>query len=504
MNISISISTLADINTLLPALLKSVFNLDNGLAAHFYNNDIKKHFDQFKNSTYFLIEHPYVDRVHRDSYYHYFSTKKKNYNRDSIRISIFEGAITSTDFRSEDRINYLKKIYRGFIILRPTEPFFIGRSLISPEVLNQKNFEICTTTVSSSVNSIKLTVEGFPHSSQDSETISCAETTLWELMEYFSTRYSEYQSILPSKIIKTLNQVSSERQVPSKGLNIQQISFALREFGFGTKIYSRAQYGYAFENLLSCYIESGIPLIIAMENNNIGHALLCIGHEFPTNDQIDALVPTRFIEGPLANYYGNKNIVVYDYDDLNEKYVFIDDNHPVYQLAYLNSPANHYPALWQNCKITFFIAPLYPKVYLEAYEAKNFIYSFLVKSPIPLADNSNILIKFYLTSTRSFKSKLAVNSSFDDDIKNLILETVMPKFIWVAELSNKTLIKNKQADGLVILDATEANINYGKPLIVAIYQGNYITFAPDCLKLENFKLPLGKFDIYKNNLKSFV
>ena len=98
---------------------------------------------------------------------------------------------------------------------------------------------------------MKFEVKGFPHSSQDAETISCAETTLWALMEYFGNKYPEYRPVLPSDIIKTLKQVSSERQVPSKGLNIQQMSFALKEYGFGTRIYSRHQYGSSFENLLS-------------------------------------------------------------------------------------------------------------------------------------------------------------------------------------------------------------------------------------------------------------
>lgn len=51
---------------------------------------------------------------------------------------------------------------------------------------------------------VKLFIEGFPHSSQDSETITCAETTIWAAMEYFGTRYSDYKPVLPSTIIKTM------------------------------------------------------------------------------------------------------------------------------------------------------------------------------------------------------------------------------------------------------------------------------------------------------------
>ena len=394
----------------------------------------------------------------------------------------------------------------GFIVLRPTDPNLIGRSVISPNVLKNKNFEICVTNIRTTVNSIKLNVEGFPHSSQDSETISCAETTIWSLMEYFSNRYAEYKSQLPSEIIQTLNRVSSERQVPSKGLNIQQISYALREFGLGTKIYSRAEYGNIFENLLSCYVESGIPLVIAMQNSTIGHALLCIGHEPPTEDQIDNLQRKVFTNTRLRDKYNAKNIIVYDYNDINEKYVFIDDNHPVYQTNFLNSPSANYlpdPA-WNNCQITYFIAPLYTKVYLDAFMAQSYIYQFLITPWIDLTDNTEILVKIFLTSGRSFKDWLATNSSFNNDVKDLILETAIPKFIWIAELSTKALIKQNKGNGIIVLDATEANTLDNKPLIMASYKGNYIRFAPNSTKLEKFPLPLGDFSIYQNNLKSFI
>ncbi len=395
----------------------------------------------------------------------------------------------------------------GFIVLRPTEPNLIGRSTISPKILKTKHFEICTTNIRTTVNSIKLYIDGFPHSSQDAETISCAETTIWSLMEYFSNRYAEYKSELPSEIIQTLKRVSTERQIPSKGLDIQQISYVLREFGLGTKIYSKTEYGDMFENLLSCYIESGIPLVIAMQNNTIGHALLCIGHELPTSDQIDVLTNKNFTNPRLQGKYNSRNITVYDFNDLKEKYVFIDDNHPVYQTNFLESPsANYLPNYpgWANCKITYFIAPLYTKVYLEAFTAQNYIYQFLLTPRININDNSEILVKIFLTSNRSFKDWLATNNSFNHDVRDLILETAMPKFIWVAELSTKDLMKNRKANGIILLDATEANTMNNKPLIMASHKGNYISFAPNSTELQKFALPLGTFSVYQNNLKSFI
>ncbi len=130
-------------------------------------------------------------------------------------------------------------------------------------------------------------------------------------MEYFGNKYSDYKPVLPSKIIKTLNNVTTERQIPLKGLNISQMSFALRDYGFGTRIYSRDDYGQDFEWLISCYIESGLPVIIAMDNRpkgNIGHALLAIGHETIDNIKIDAITPLVVNDINLRGEITKKNI----------------------------------------------------------------------------------------------------------------------------------------------------------------------------------------------------
>jgi hypothetical protein len=41
--------------------------------------EIDHFIDRFFSNTHFLLEYPYVDRVYRDSYYNYFSSKHKSY-----------------------------------------------------------------------------------------------------------------------------------------------------------------------------------------------------------------------------------------------------------------------------------------------------------------------------------------------------------------------------------------------------------------------------------------
>jgi hypothetical protein len=176
---------------------------------------------------------------------------------------------------------------------------------------------------------------------------------------------------------------------------------------------------------------------------------------------------------------------------------------PSYCLADLETPALHYQnANWHNCEITFFIVPLYPKIYLEAYEAKKFIQLLLV-SAFDLKPNEDIFLRSYLTSSRSYKHELMLNATFDPNLKTLILESNMPKFIWVCEISTKDLIKKQLANGIILLDATEANTQNFKPLICASYMGSYISHNSVGGFFDRNSLILNPFSIFTNNLKGF-
>jgi hypothetical protein len=214
-----------------------------------------------------VIEYPYVDKLYRDSYYNYFATKYDHYPKDVIRISFFDKDILTKvlnrktplsvkDFFEESKIKKLQQAYKGFLCFRPIFTRVIGRNVISPTILNEKSLCVRTTKFNSTVAGIKFSIDGFPHCNQEVETISCSETTLWAIMEYFSYSYPEYRPSLPSTITETLKKVTHERQIPSNGLDVQQLSFALREFGFAPRIYSQQAYteneNGGFNELFSC------------------------------------------------------------------------------------------------------------------------------------------------------------------------------------------------------------------------------------------------------------
>jgi hypothetical protein len=154
--------------------------------------------------------------------------------------------------------------------------------------------------------------------------------------------------------------------LPSNGLTVDQISFALKEFGFGTSIYAEDE---AFEkelnNIIAYYIESGIPVIAAIKNENIGHATVIIGHEI---DKEFDLTNVKIRE--LS--YPDENIEYIDYTDIPKKYVVIDDNLAPYRLIDLNNPVEHYDdEYFEGATIESIVVPLYKKIYLEVINARS-------------------------------------------------------------------------------------------------------------------------------------
>ena len=125
-----------------------------------------------------------------------------------------------------------------------------------------------------------------------------------------------------------MGRFSFERLVPSKGLTAGQISFVLRELGFGVKIYSANTYKNDFLKLLRTYVESGIPVVGVIQNNKgIGHALNVIGRKSIKKQDIDELNISAHIKN---------NVKVYDFANIDTEYVFIDDKYPPYRIASIN------------------------------------------------------------------------------------------------------------------------------------------------------------------------
>ena len=172
-----------------------------------------------RSDLHVIAENRYVDRVYRDSYYEYYATKKYHYSRHCIRLSFFENGFNpSVNFNDTTNI---KDNYLGFLVLRPLMAC-IGRNVINPKAKSgpEKDCQICKVEVDSSCIGIKLKAVGFPHASQDSETMTCAQTVIWELLEYYGNKYNEYRLTTQTEIANIIKSIYTSTD---KGLRWKRI-----------------------------------------------------------------------------------------------------------------------------------------------------------------------------------------------------------------------------------------------------------------------------------------
>lgn len=337
---------------------------------------------------------------------------------------------------------------------------------------------------------MKISIEGFPHSSQDGESITCAETTIWSIIEYFSNKYNDYNPLLPSEIHKILSELTYERQMPSKGLQAHQISYALKKMGFGVRVYSKSVYVDDFNKILKSYIESGIPLVACVRGNGIGHAFNIIGRRNFTQEKFDIL--------PEIDLRNDLSVVLRDVNMIENEFVYVDDNFGAYRTGNINQPCNHYNiADWATCEITEIIVPLYSKIYMEAGEASFFSQNLLKLSTFAY-DGKNIACKTFLCSSRSYKNYLMNLEDIDLDIKKLFLNLSMPKFIWITEIYESQYFMNENVIGLILLDATEPKSTH---VIGAIIDNIFI--RKNLSENISVEIPFNGFKSFKDNLKNY-
>jgi len=439
------------------------------------------------------IESKYVDKLYRDEYYHYYSSKLEEYKRDCIRLSFFETGISSDDFYSAEGVANLQKRFFGFLVLRPTAPKVIGRNALRPDIfVKTLSWHAAIAPIGATITGIKLSVEAFPHASQDEEFMVCAETTLWASMEYFANRYPEYRPVLPKKIHTILSHTSMQRQIPSSGLTGLQMSFALKEAGFGVKMYGAAAYGdEPLLRMIKMYVESGIPVIAALSNSNgINHVINITGRtdfEYPAGFGFTAVTTL-----PSGN-------VLYDYYDQPCRYLGIDDNFQPYKPIPLDNPAFHYlPAnvKWEGCKIAAAIVPLHERIYMEADRARKLAHEALIiqdsLTPLPTS-----VVRVLLSSSRSFKHSVSLNKDITKEVKTVLINLDMPKFVWIAETGTPDSFSANKATGMILMDATEPK---KRAILASLLENAYI--GPINGLVNRYSLPLQPFSIHRN-LKLF-
>lgn len=442
------------------------------------------------------IESPYADKDYLSTYYIHYSKKFRDYSKKCYRIHLFS-----------------KKKYLGFFTLRPTCKRKIGRSYIHPKALlgktysdstqksegiAERSYYIMTVDFKSSVLGNENRIQAFPWMHQEPDVSCCAHVALWSILRYFGTKRSHYSDATMAEIVQKI-QYNYDRAIPTRGLRVEQISNLLIQYGFSTLIRSNH-----VDDEIFTYIESGLPIIgIIPSRNEEAHAVCIIGHG-PVKKHKDNDLPR---ESFTVNIDGEEKTISTDII-LSTKFldsiVVNDDNYLPYRIVYktlgeLEEADDNYDPDYLIDSIGSFIVPFYEKMQLSYNEVYNHVMNLLVSKGLPSLP-SPIILRLFITSSNSYKRN-AIERGICPELRRILKELNMPKFIWCAEVSGLENYNNGLVDGCIIIDATDsAEEEYEFFILkhdmksVSYYNGN---------RYLNRKFEIPAYKLYKNNLKEY-
>jgi hypothetical protein len=448
----------------------TVFNI----CAGFLTDNAKNRLQTITVSS-IIVEKQYIDKDYRNTFSKFHSKKFVTPDSRCIRLHLFTSSI---DFENPDTKKW-QNGYAGYIILRPTLPNSIGRTLLSPSIFKIKGSYLCVCIEKIMVNGVELEIQGFPFISQDTDATVCAQSSLWMLLRYFSNRYRWYKEVYPSDLSSIVKAHPHGRTMPGAGLTMIQMADVLRELGFSSLLYNNSEYGNDFFKYAYNYIESGFPLLLGLPE----HVLVAVGH---ISDFSDKGMESTF--------------------DYFKGFIVNDDNGTPYDKLTRNSTENFFK--YDLNQVDSFLVPLPDKVFLSAEQVKAIterLCTFFKNQGYKVPE----LRRIFLTTGRSFKKSALGRYSQIPEVQNFYLKIPLPHFIWVCELSEHDLYsKSFKCSGEIIWDATRNTFECQLGLVVHLPGILIFDTGAAYNTNPNYQLINGlkeiDYNIYKNNLKEIL
>lgn len=467
-----------------------------------------------------VIERQYVDKIYRDSYYMHFSCKHGKYNRFCKRLFVFDGDVfigAQVDKFSDIGIEKLQEKFVGTIVIRPLKEGKIGRTLINPYFVTDKgNVFLRYAKYSATIYGMRLQINAFPFSMQDGETTTCAEITILNLMDYFSIKYPEYKSILPSEIAQIAEENGYERNLPTRGLGYTVITKVFSEVGFFPRLYTMNLFAdmSQFKRVMHYYIESGLPVAIGVKvDEKTRHSIIGIGHGKIQYDLIGQKVYAVY-DTVSDNY-----IWLVDSADLSNSYIMMDDCQRPYETfewrTVTQDGMTSHKSMLGDYEPDNLMVPLYKRMFLEAQDAYDICTSALAssKAGIQVVDpklgirENPIIIRLFMCASRNYKQRRVSNfSSKNKEVRERYMNILFPKFIWVCEIYDKRSYCERKALGEIVIDATASPYDGMKSILLYHYPHYILVCQRNINRLFDRDEELEKvndwepFDGYDHNL----
>ena len=382
-----------------------------------------------------IIEKDYMDQDFLEEYSEFYSRSFGVYSSKTHRLHFFKEHITYDDLKDLSIKQYL-----GYSVVRPINSHYTGKTVIkSPYDDGNTCFTSCKTTFTINLSGSNLKIQGTPFIQQDTNINVCAQSSMWMASYYLHQKYG-YSRFYPPEITHLATRYMSVGP-PRVGLSPIQMVTALRDMGYQVARlpvnFSQNKYINETMLVISSYVKSELPVILVLKTfGGNYHAICVVGYsynvDFPMSSQ------DLFFPNTIKHFY------------------YQDDASGPYRILYKDNPPSENFSVKDNVELI--IVPLPKQITLQVNDVYKHVPALLNIGF--LNDTINFFQKFfeekeelsfsqfelqglvcyqsYLRRSSDFKSSLPEEMSYT--FRLIYKAMLMPKYIWVIELTKKNLV----------------------------------------------------------------
>jgi len=347
-----------------------------------------------------------------------------------------------------------KDQYGGFIVLRPSYVANRGRAHFHPRMLLDSKTYLMLSRLKAHILGEEYLTLSFPWMSQETDIAVCAHISVWSVLRYFSQKFHRFNEYTMNDIVELTPQYI-QRKTPSEGLNILQIAETFSKACYHPHLLRR-------QSDPSKFIEHAVSII---GHGDINHALLDAMNQdyIPSHELIDSLIVCDDNNLPYTKIMRTPGTSKYSFDDLD-----------------------------------FAIVPLYEKMFLNSDIVRERVLTLLKTKNLDLTPP--LVLRTYMTSSKSLKEKVCNDSSMTKELALIILRLPMPRFVWCVDISSKDEFKMGKVSAKIIIDITAGTYEHDPWILFHDSRMvKYFDSSTGNFILDTFSI--NSYSFYKNNLK---
>jgi len=438
-----------------------------------------------------LIE-PYISTDWADEYQAFYCRLFRDLPRLSTRLHFFRGIGEHGKPLEkkylldlpEECTRLESSAYLGYCVVRPFEPLTVTDTVLaSPYRRDRLDSVHCQPDFHTHLVGHELHVRGMPFIEQEQGVSVCAEANLWMVARYMHAT-SNARRFRPSEMAEIATRYLGVGTVRA-GLTSTQMFGALKAMGMNPELIYPKNAEDALELLYSC-VESEIPVIAAIP----GHVVTVIGRSYGSGRNGFALPDSvaGFVDAFVVH------------DDQMGPYRTL----PVRKRLTKKKVGPHSQLILGNEPVEWCLVPMpSSRINLRESDVRGMLGTYLKKGTLlnllksvsgnaklwKKSELSNLLWRIYLRRSDTFKKDIFPPAndprwSSDlvwrgEDVVVLYWSMLLPRYVWVVELSDKKIGYSKDASarriiGEMVFDSTAHLDDFLNSLLAMQVKGRMI------------------------------